>query len=353
MADTRMCGTMPLHFEAVQSQTGYAETRRMNELMVASMRQAPLAHAVRIPVVVHIVAVNPDHLVTDRQIHEQIDILNRDFSASNADVGTVPAAFTGLVAGAGISFALATRDPAGRPTTGIIRKRTVIDRFPRATPASDDETASVISRELMLGDTGSVAWPRESYLNIWVCDMGRKYLGFATLPGGAAWCDGVVIDCTSFGASGTAQAPFDLGRTATHEVGHWLSLLHIWGDAGCERSDNVDDTPNQADYNAQRPTYPKISCDNGPHGDLFMNYMDYVDDAVMVMFTHGQVARMHATLQGARSGLLVSKGLEPPANAGSRSVPELLQLSAFGRRGQPQQQYFDGVSWVQVGDGPS
>ena len=186
----------------------------------------------------------------------------------------------------------------------------------------------------MLGATGSVAWPRDEYLNIWVCNMARKPLGFAAFPGAAAWRDGVVIDCSCFGASGTARPAFDLGRTAVHEVGHWLDLLHIWGDDGnlCTQSDNVVDTPNQAGPNTRTPTYPSLSCNNAPHGDLFVNYMDYVDDVAMVMFTRGQVARMRATLQRRRASLLLSQGLEAPDSQHSLvSSRDLLALKAFGR----------------------
>ena len=187
---------------------------------------------------------------------------------------------------------LATRDPAGRPTNGIVRKRTNIQKFPQAS-APPNQLTTYISRELMLGETGSVAWPAESYLNISVCNMGSNPLGFAAFPGSPARRDGVVIDYRCFGASGTAAAPFDLGRTATHEVCHWLDLLHIWGDDKglCTQSDNVGDTPNQGGPNGGMPSFPSISCNNAPDGDLFMNYMDYVDDAAMCMFTHPSLSK--------------------------------------------------------------
>jgi Pregnancy-associated plasma protein-A len=141
-------------------------------------------------------------------------------------------------------------------------------------------------------------------------------LGYATLPGGPAAIDGVVIGNTCFGSGGITVAPYNLGRTAVHEVGHWLNLLHIWGadNGGCTRSDNVDDTPNQAGSNGSRirkSSFPHITCNNGPNGDMFMNYMDYVDDDTMVMFTKGQVERMNTTLAGPRASLALSQGLTP------------------------------------------
>jgi hypothetical protein len=135
-----------------------------------------------------------------------------------------------------------------------------------------------------------------------VCSLGNGLLGYAQFPGGPAATDGVVILNTAFGTIGTATAPFDLGRTATHEVGHWLNLNHIWGDTNdCSGTDRVEDTPNALLPNFGKPAFPHVTCNNGPIGDMFVNYMDYVDDDTMTMFTPGQVARMHATLSGHRS----------------------------------------------------
>ena len=97
-------------------------------------------------------------------------------------------------------------------------------------------------------------------------------------------------------------ADYALGRTCVHEVGHWLNLNHIWGDASdCSGTDHVADTPNAQLPNFGEPTFPHISCGNAPSGDMFVNYMDYVDDAAMLMFSPGQVGRMNATLAGPRS----------------------------------------------------
>lgn len=344
----RNCGTIPLHFAAVAAELGYADTRRMNERQVASMSATPLTGVTRIPIVVHVVASDDAYAVSDRQVHEQIARLNEDFRARNADIAGVPEPFRPLVGNPMIEFGLATRDPAGRPTSGIVRKRTTIDKFPLAPVAPDGHRSLMVAQELMLGDTGSIAWPTESYLNIWTCHM-DELLGFAAFPGSPAWRDGVVIEYRAFGSSGTAEAPYDLGRTATHEVGHWLDLLHIWGDddGTCTHSDNVGDTPNQAGSHGSKPDFPSVSCDNAPHGAMFMNYMDYVDDAVMLMFTRGQVARMHATLQSARSGLRVSKGLSTPTVHGNdRSAKQVIAMSAFGREAKRREYVFDGVDWV-------
>ena len=140
------------------------------------------------------------------------------------------------------------------------------------------------------------------YLNIWVCQLSGGLLGYAQFPGGPPKTDGVVITHTGFGTKGTASKPFHLGRTATHEIGHWLNLRHIWGDTeDCSGSDLVADTPNAEGPNFGTPSFPKISCNNGPNGDMFMNYMDYVDDEAMFMFTSQQSERMRATLDNERN----------------------------------------------------
>jgi hypothetical protein len=116
-----------------------------------------------------------------------------------------------------------------------------------------------------------------------------------------------VILNTAFGTQGTAAAPFDRGRTVTHEIGHYLNLSHIWGEnriPTCTDSDFVDDTPNQFGPNTGKPDFPRRSCSNSLNGDMFMNYMDYVDDDAMVMFTQGQAVRMLATLETVRTDLV-------------------------------------------------
>jgi hypothetical protein len=124
--------------------------------------------------------------------------------------------------------------------------------------------------------------------------------------------DGVVITTTAFGTIGNLNAANDLGRTATHEVGHWLNLRHIWGDEFCG-DDFVDDTEPAEDSNSECPTFPHNDfngCGTGENGEMYMNYMDYVDDACMNMFTAGQVDRMWAVLNSERVDLLNSIGCD-------------------------------------------
>jgi hypothetical protein len=259
---------------------------------------------ITIPVVVHVVYNNTTQNISDTRIYEQIAQLNRDFSATNSDVSLVPSAFTSLVANTGIQFCLAQRDPNGNATNGILRVPTTRTSF------GTNNDVKFTSKG------GSDAWPRDKYLNIWVCNLGNGLLGYAQFPGGTAATDGVVVLFSSVGgqnAPGTAT-PYHLGRTLTHEVGHWLNLRHIWGDATCG-NDYVNDTPTQQTSNTGCPSFPKVTCSNGPNGDMFMNYMDYTNDACMYMLTMGQSARMNALfgLGGARASLLNSDGCVPPS----------------------------------------
>lgn len=292
----RQCGTMAVHYRLLEKNPNFR--RRQMELEHAVARRMTTAAARRvgpltIPVVVHIVHNTPAENISVLQIKSQIRVLNKDFRARNTDKKKVPAVWNGLVADAGVQFALAKKDPAGNPTSGITRTNTDSTSF------SDDDAVKSAA-------TGGVdAWPTSKYLNIWVCTLADGLLGYAQFPGGPAKTDGVVILNTAFGTKGTASPPFHLGRTATHEVGHWLNLHHIWGGGlpVCSDSDFVSDTPNQEGPNAGKPAFPRISCNNAPNGDMFMNYMDYVDDDAMFMFTPQQVVRMQTALDGPRSTL--------------------------------------------------
>jgi len=291
----RACGTDHVHHRLLREVRGYAEARSGCENHAwRAARSSGIGRAgcTTIPVVVHVVHKTTAENISDAQIHSQISVLNEDYRKKNGDVSTVPASFAPLATDARIEFELATVDPDGNPTDGIVRRKTT-----KASFGDNDEVKFQASG-------GSDAWPADQYLNIWVCNL-QPWLGYAQFPGGPANTDGVVILHTAFGTSGTAQAPFNLGRTATHEVGHWLNLRHIWGDdgGGCSGSDFVADTPNQAGPNYGTPSGTIITCNNGPNGDMYMNYMDYVDDAVMVMFSAGQVTRMQATLDGLRSSV--------------------------------------------------
>ena len=277
---------------------------------------------ITIPVVVHVVYNTTAQNISDAQIQSQINVLNQDFRKLNADASSVPSVFAGLASDAQIEFCLAKRDPNGNATTGITRTQTTRTSF------------AYSGDYIKYNSTGGKdAWDRNQYLNLWVGNLSGGLLGYAQFPGGAAATDGVVCTYTAFGTTGTAAAPFNKGRTATHEVGHWLNLYHIWGDdnGACTGSDQVADTPNQANSNGGCPAFPKVSCSNGPNGDMWMNYMDYTDDRCMYMFTTGQKTRMDAVLVpgGFRAGLATSQGCVAPGGSTACNVPGSLTTSGL------------------------
>ena len=293
----RSCAQMVVHELLVETQPEYRERRLAAEDETRSSIDSGEAMRVarkliKLPVVVHVIHRTGAENISDAQVKSQIAALNRDYRAKNTDKGKVPKVWKSLFADANIEFALAGKDPKGKSTSGIVRTETSVAGF-----GADD---SVKSRKT----GGADAWPADRYLNIWVCSLGGGLLGYAQFPGGPAKTDGVVILNTAFGTKGSVKAPFNKGRTATHEIGHYLGLRHIWGDRNdCSGNDFVADTPPARQANMGKPKFPSITCNNGPDGDMFMNYMDYVDDDAMFMFTVGQVARMNATLAGPRKKL--------------------------------------------------
>ena len=248
---------------------------------------------VAIPVVVHVLYNTTSENISDAQILSQITVLNDDFRRTNSDADET----WSQAADSEIEFCMASSDPEGNATNGIVRTATSVSAF-----GTNDAMKSSSSG-------GADAWPAGDYLNVWVCDISGGILGYAQFPGGAASTDGIVIDYQYFGTIGTASAPFDLGRTATHEVGHWLNLRHIWGDGNCNADDFVTDTPSSDGANYGCAT-GHVSCQTT---DMIENYMDYSDDGCMNLYTAGQKNRMRALFEsgGYRSSLLNSSGCGP------------------------------------------
>ncbi len=256
---------------------------------------------ITIPVVVHVLWRLSNSNISDAQIQSQIDVLNEDYARLNADTINTPSVFQGVAANTQVQFCIAKQDPNGQATTGITRTQVTTQNI------------GWTNKYYQTSQGGHDIWDRDSYLNFWVCEIGNGILGFSQFPGANASKDGVVIDYRYFGTIGTATSPFDLGRTATHEVGHWVNLRHIWGDSNCG-NDNVSDTPTQQAANYYCPSFPHVTCGNGPNGDMFQNYMDYTDDDCMNIFTQGQAARIAATLNGTRSSLQSSIGCDYPSS---------------------------------------
>ncbi|TXE19029.1 T9SS type A sorting domain-containing protein [Psychroserpens burtonensis] len=246
---------------------------------------------ITIPVVVHVLYRNSTENISVAQIQSQLDVLNEDFRRTNPDADNA----WSQASDSEIEFCLVTVDPNGNATTGITRKSTTR----RDWGTTDDMKRS---------STGGVdPWNTSEYLNMWIVPQmlsnGGTILGYAQFPGGNAATDGVVMGYNYFGRTGNVSAPFDGGRTTTHEVGHYFNLRHIWGDANCG-NDFVSDTPTHQASNGGCPV-GQVSCGST---DMVQNYMDYTNDSCMNLFTLGQKNRMRAVLAsgGARRSLALS-----------------------------------------------
>jgi hypothetical protein len=226
---------------------------------------------IEIPVVVNVLYRTAAENISATQIQSQIDVLNKDFNALNSDYNSVPALFSGVKANVGITF--------------------VLDQIVRKSTTKTSWGTNDAMKKTSKGGLAPIS--PTTKLNLWVCTIGGGILGYAQFPGGSSATDGVAIDSKYVGLSGSANAPYNLGRTATHEVGHWMNLRHIWGDATCG-SDLVSDTPTHNTANYGVPVYPHYSTCTGTPVEMTMNYMDYTDDNAMYMFSTGQKSRMSA-----------------------------------------------------------
>lgn len=225
---------------------------------------------IQIPVVVNVIYKTNAQNISDAQIQSQIDALNQDFSATNSDYNNTPSVFQSIRSGdISIEFVL----------DNVIRLRTKTQSWP-------------INDAMKKASKGGIN-PTDpaTKLNIWVCNLTSGYLGYAQFPGGNAVTDGVVIDDNAFGTVGNLYPDYNKGRTATHEIGHWMNLRHIWGDTNCG-NDLVGDTPLHNAANFGCPGEGHLSTCTGTPLEMWMNYMDYTDDGCMYMFTAGQKTRM-------------------------------------------------------------
>jgi hypothetical protein len=226
---------------------------------------------IEIPVVVNVLYRTTAQNVSVSQIQSQIDVLNADFSAANADYNLTSTYNSEKSGDVGVRFVL---DQVIRKSTNKISWR--------------------LNDDMKKTNKGGIApTSPTTKLNLWVCNLTSGYLGYAQFPGGSSSTDGVVIDDNAFGMTGSATAPFNKGRTGTHEVGHWMNLRHIWGDATCG-NDQVGDTPQHNAANYGCPAAGHRSTCTGTPLEMTMNYMDYTDDACMYMFSAGQKTRMLA-----------------------------------------------------------
>jgi hypothetical protein len=292
----RECNTFQYQQQQIQSNSKLASSvsalekftqQKVNEKKLQRIENS----VITIPVVVHILYHFPDEKIGDDKVFSQLDLLNKCFRKLNSDTINIPSAFKSLAADCEVEFRLATSDPDRNYTNGIIKKYTPVTKW-----TSDDAVK-------FTSEMGDDAWDPRSYLNIWVCNL-KQFAGYSSLVNGPEKVDGIVIGFNAFGG---------LNKTIVHELGHWLNLKHIWGDDYCG-DDLVNDTPRQASFTPGCPASTRVTCGNGPDGDMFNNYMDFTNDACVNMFTNGQKTRMKVLFEpgGPRYSLLFSKGLSAP-----------------------------------------
>ncbi|RED96171.1 T9SS-dependent choice-of-anchor J family protein [Marinoscillum furvescens] len=317
------CATMQLPANKLRSEsTAEFEAWLSNRKSQFSTSHRRQQQVYEIPVVFHVIHDGSDvgfgSNLPDERIIEQLEILNEDFRRTNADASDTPNEFLSVAADTEIEFVFARQDPEGLPTDGIVRIQGAKSEY----SISDD--AALMAESF---------WPHEHYINFYITNLSGNNLGYAQFPfsnleGIASELenyrstDGIVIDYVWVGRN-TNTGSFDShGRTATHEMGHYLGLRHIWGDGGCSAQDYCDDTPEAASSSSGCPTN-KNTCDSK---DMVQNYMDYTDDRCMNLFTVCQKERMRTVLETSprRKTLLTSPGLQTPVlvanNLGARSI---------------------------------
>lgn len=355
----RSCGTMEAdawqQTQLKRLDPSYDPSKRTaNSPLLRESRQLA-ATTYTLPIVVHVIhngeAVGTGTNLSKAQVLSQIDVLNEDYRKVNTDGAQVPSVFQALRSDMQIQFAPANIDPNGKTMAepGIDR----VDRNAKGWSVSsfDEDFCNTTLKP-------GTYWDPNKYINVWVCnlaggDPGFVLLGYAQFPdntaglgglstkGGAASTDGVVIWYKAFGRVGSLSAGSNHGRTLTHELGHFFGLRHVWGDSNCG-NDYCGDTPTQQTSNSGCPSFPHVTCSNGPNGDIFMDYMDYSDDACLHLFTPDQKDRMQAVMAAgtprrsslATSPVICQSSIAATASASSAvCVGGTLALSATGPAG--------------------
>lgn len=303
VSSLRKCG-QPEAELLLQTESPHARSKEdYNQWMEGILRKGPRLQreVITIPIVVHVVhddeAVGIGDNITSNQINSQIDVLNEDFRRRLNTNG-----YNNHPDGADveIEFCMALVDPNGNPMPepGIHRVNRLLENF-SAPPYTISYHQNTIQQ--------ATYWDPTKYLNIWVSDLANDYLGFTILPGDTTaplHKDGVTITSTAFGRKGTVAAPYNLGRTLTHEIGHWLGLIHVWGDGGCSVDDGCADTPESDQPNYGCPSISPVHCNSN---DMYQNYMDYTDDACMNIFTQCQKNKMRSVMANvARRAALIN-----------------------------------------------
>jgi hypothetical protein len=358
----RTCGTEDVNAQ-IQAELkrlipGYNPARSTNHTPPTALRTGAMTYT--LPVIVHVIhngeAVGVGTNISQAQIQSQLTVLNEDYRNLNADGPLTPTVYQPLRGDMQVQFVAALRDPNGNTLAepGIER----INRNTKGFIAPPyGTTAAAVQSYVNATVKPSTYWDPSRYINIWVLNMGGGLLGYAQFPdnnanlgglsplGGSAATDGVVILYSAYGSrakapSGTYATNYDLGRTLTHELGHWFGFRHIWGDANCG-DDYCADTPTQQAANTGCVSFPHVTCSNVT-GDMSMNYMDYSDDRCLYLFTQGQKDRLQAVMAAntPRRTELVNSNVACPtvvaatvANAGTACIGSSTTLTATGPTG--------------------
>jgi len=378
LSQINQCGNLLIEAKMEQKHPGYMDAIVQTLLNAQERTTLRDGDTLTIPVVVHVVYNSQAENLSDQLIADQMEVLNQDFLRTNPDASNTRNVFLDVAGTANIQFRLADTDPNGQPTSGITRTETNVSSFidfditlylqaiaecgvDIFDPESIEENIDCINELLNIdldqmksSDTGGIdPWNVDRYLNIWVCNMSIDLggmqspfiLGYAyppmeapnwpedELPENLDAVDGVVLHYEAVGPNnpnvGQLAGTNDAGRTATHEVGHYLGLRHIWGDGDCTADDFIDDTP-LAGSNSQstdansvpncQDLHIKDSCANDNLPDMIENYMDYSIESCQNAFTEGQVDLMRAMLLGPRATLLESNVFTNTPDLNSLSI---------------------------------
>jgi hypothetical protein len=287
-----------------------------------------------LPVVFHVVYHDADQNIPDSVIYSQLEVLNEDYRRLNADAANTRDMFLPFAADTELEFQLASADSNGNPTNGITRTYSDSTGFD-----FDVFSADLTLDEVKHSSSGGIdAWDPEHYINIWVCNVEPslfgQIFGLSYPPAGLDnWPDGssaptegdqgIIVHYTTVGRN-NPQADDDgltdnnMGRTLTHEMGHYLGLRHTWGDEFltdiCSEDDGINDTPlcgsgDQYVCNFSANTCTELGID---FPDMLENYMDYTRDECYNMFTQEQKSLMHYALENLRPGLLTGVNIAEP-----------------------------------------
>lgn len=274
-------------------------TGHISPVTNSSQLKAEARSTKTIQLVFHVLYKVEEENISAQDIQEQIDRINLDFAGKNQDLGLVPDVFQDLIGKANITFVLASETSDGLPFSGIFRQQTDLENI--ANQISID--GKQVIKYKLLG--GSDAYFPESYINIWIGRSDEVFGVTAPLDLAGTSDDGIIITPDAFGIIEDPESVTNLGRTLTHELGHYFGLNHLWGSSqGCGNSDDgIEDTPEQKAPYIDCPEFPQVTCGSA---DMFMNFMDFTNDDCLLFFSREQVNVMRTTLEEIRSGIIVT-----------------------------------------------